>query len=41
MYLPFLFWDQYQQCNSSNDKQNLIRIIELRHNQTRMNKMLN
>nr|YP_009919325.1 photosystem II protein L [Paeonia lutea]QMQ92068.1 photosystem II protein L [Paeonia lutea] len=22
MYLPFLFWDQYQQCSSSNDKPN-------------------
>nr|QXP99945.1 photosystem II protein L [Artocarpus tonkinensis] len=22
MYLPFLFWGQYQQCSSSNDKLN-------------------
>nr|YP_010418550.1 photosystem II protein L [Australina pusilla]USG51490.1 photosystem II protein L [Australina pusilla] len=22
MYLPFLFWGQYQQCSSSNDKPN-------------------
>nr|YP_010048001.1 photosystem II protein L [Pilea cadierei]QPK42652.1 photosystem II protein L [Pilea cadierei] len=22
MFLPFLFWGQYQQCSSSNDKSN-------------------
>jgi len=35
------FWGQYPQCSLSNDKKNRIRIIELRHNQTRTNKMLN
>nr|YP_010158439.1 photosystem II protein L [Kadsura heteroclita]QRG30576.1 photosystem II protein L [Kadsura heteroclita] len=42
MYLPCFFWDQYQQCSSYNDKPNQKKkILELRHNQTRTNKVLN
>nr|QUL61154.1 PsbL [Tetraena mongolica] len=41
MYLPFLFWDQYQQCNSSNDKPNTKYKTMTRSNPNEQNVELN
>nr|USG97969.1 photosystem II protein L [Pilea alpina] len=41
MCLPFLFWGQYQQCSSSNDKPNSNHIATTQSNPNEQNVELN